>query len=56
MSSQTNRVQRIGDIKKLVQEFINYFRIIEFAVYCSPRDEQNYTVFKKILGEGQSVI
>lgn len=40
-------------MKKVVQEFRNYFHVIEFAVYCSPRDEQNYTVFKKILGEGQ---
>ena len=40
-------------MKKVVQEFRNYFHVIEFAVYCSPRDEQSYTVFKKILGEGQ---
>lgn len=38
-------------MKKVIQEFSCYFRIIEFAVYCSPRDEQNYTVFKKVLGE-----
>ena len=39
-------------MKKAVQEFRNYFEVIEFAVYCSPRDEQNYTTFKRILGEG----
>lgn len=38
-------------MKKVVQEFRNYFEVIEFAVYCSPRDEQNYTIFKRILGE-----
>lgn len=39
-------------MKKVVQEFRNYFEVIEFAVFCSPRDEQNYTVFERILGEG----
>lgn len=38
-------------MKKVAQEFRNYFEVIEFAVYCSPRDEQNYTTFKRILGE-----
>lgn len=38
-------------MKKVVEEFRNYFRIIEFAVYCSPRDEKNYAVFNKVLGE-----
>lgn len=38
-------------MKKVVQEFRNYFDVIEFAVYCSPRDEQNYIEFKKALGD-----
>ena len=38
-------------MKKVVQEFRPYFHTIEFAVYCSPRDEQNYIEFKKALGD-----
>lgn len=38
-------------MKEVVQEFRHYFKVIEFAVYCSPRDEQNYMAFKKVLGE-----
>lgn len=40
-------------MKKVIREFRNYFEVIEFAVYCSPKDEQNFTVFKKILGEAE---
>ena len=40
-------------MKKAVQEFRQYFKVIEFAVYCSPRDEQNYITFKRILGDLQ---
>lgn len=37
-------------MKQVVEEFRHYFRIIEFAVYCSPKDEQNYLTFKRVLG------
>lgn len=37
-------------MKHVVEEYKNYFVTIEFAVYCSPRDEQNYLTFKRILG------
>ncbi len=37
-------------MKKAVEEYCYHFRTIEFAVYCSPRDDQNYRVFQKILG------
>ena len=37
-------------MKKVVEEYRYHFRYIEFAVYCSPRDEQNYQVIKQILG------
>jgi len=37
--------------KKLIEEYRQYFEIIEFAVYCSPKDDTNYKVFKKILFE-----
>ncbi|MBQ0052377.1 MAG: TIGR02452 family protein [Treponema sp.] len=34
---------------KLIDEFKNTFETIEFAVYCSPRDESNFKVFDKVL-------
>lgn len=34
--------------KNVVMEYIYAFKNIEFAVYCSPRDERNYKVFKRI--------
>ena len=37
-------------MKQVVEEFRHGFKIIEFAVYCSPRDEQNYITFKRVLG------
>ena len=41
-------------MQQVVEEFRFHFRTIEFAVYCSPRDEHNYQVFQRILG-GQNV-
>lgn len=38
-------------MRKVVQEFRNFFDVIEFAVYCSPRDEQNYIEFRKALSD-----
>lgn len=38
-------------MRKVVQEFRNCFEVVEFAVYCSPRDERNYIEFKKALGD-----
>lgn len=34
---------------ELLEEYKYDFKIVEFAVYCSPRDEINYQIFKKIL-------
>lgn len=36
--------------KDVVAKYINCFETIEFAIYCSPRDEQNYRIFKRVLG------
>ena len=36
--------------KEVMPEFEGYFKIVEFAVYCSPRDESNFVEFKKVLG------
>lgn len=38
-------------MRQVVEEYRHYFRIIEFAVYCSTGDEHNYAVFKRILGK-----
>ena len=38
-------------MRQAVEEFRYHFHVIEFAVYCSPRDEQNYRVFRQILGD-----
>ncbi len=37
-------------MKKVVEEYRYHFRVIEFAVYCSPRDDQNHRIFQRILG------
>ena len=39
-------------MKQVVEEYRNYFETIEFAVYCSPRDDTNFRVFKKVFAEG----
>ena len=36
--------------KNILTEYEHAFKVIEFAVYCSPRDESNYQVFKNVLG------
>ena len=36
-------------MKQVVQEYRQLFRIIEFAVYCSPKDDQNYRIFNQVL-------
>lgn len=36
--------------KNVVEKYIHAFRVIEFAVYCSPRDSHNYDVFNSVLG------
>lgn len=35
--------------KNVIDEYKYAFKLIEFAVYCNPRDERNYNIFKKIL-------
>ena len=32
-----------------VDAYGRYFRYIEFAVYCSPRDERNFKIFERVL-------
>ena len=33
---------------EVIQEFLYDFRVIEFAVYCRPRDVSNYETFCKV--------
>lgn len=40
-------------MKQVVEEYRSYFDTIEFAVYCSPRDDTNFRVFKKAFTEGE---
>ena len=37
-------------MKTVVQEYRMKFETIEFAVYCSARDDSNFRVFRNILG------
>ncbi len=34
--------------KNVIKEFSKHFKTIEFAVYCSPKDDSNYVMFKKM--------
>lgn len=36
--------------KNVIEKYLHAFKVIEFAVYCSPRDESNYEIFKRMLG------
>lgn len=35
--------------KNVVKNYLKSFHNIEFAIYCSPRDTQNYTIFERVL-------
>ena len=35
--------------KNVISKYMHAFKIIEFAVYCSPRDDSNFKVFERIL-------
>lgn len=37
--------------KNVIEEYKYAFKTIEFAVYCSPRDERNYKIFDRIISE-----
>lgn len=36
-------------MKNVVKEYLHAFKTIEFAVYCSPRDDSNYRVFERVI-------
>ena len=35
--------------KNVISNYLNAFEIIEFAVYCTPRDEWNYKIFERVM-------
>ncbi len=35
--------------KEVLPAYLHAFRVIEFAVYCSPRDDSNYRIFRSAL-------
>lgn len=37
--------------KNVVEDYLHAFKVIEFAVYCSPRNDRNYKVFERVLGK-----
>jgi len=36
--------------KEVIADYLHAFNAIEFAVYCPPRDDTNFKVFKRVLG------
>lgn len=37
--------------RNIIKEYLYAFKTIEYAIYCSPRDERNFTIFKSVLRE-----
>ena len=35
--------------KNVIKEYLHAFKNIEFAVYCSPKDDRNYKIFERVL-------
>lgn len=35
--------------KNVIKEYLNAFKVIEFAVYCSPKDNRNFKTFERVL-------
>ncbi|MFR3283891.1 MAG: hypothetical protein ACLTR6_05700 [Clostridium fessum] len=36
--------------KEAMADYLHAFKTIEFAVYCPPRDDTNFKVFKRVMG------
>lgn len=37
--------------KHVIRDYLKSFKNIEFAVYCSPKDDRNYRIFERVLGK-----
>ena len=35
--------------KNEIKDYLKAFKVIEFAVYCSPRDDTNYKTFQRVI-------
>ena len=35
--------------KNVIKKYLNIFKVIEFAVYCNPKDNRNLETFKRVL-------
>ena len=35
--------------RNVIPDYLHAFKTIEYAVYCSPRDDQNYKAFERVL-------
>jgi len=35
--------------KNVIKDYLQAFKVIEYAVYCSPRDDWNYKVLERVL-------
>lgn len=35
--------------KNVIKDYLKAFKTVEFAVYCSPRDDRNYKVFERVM-------
>lgn len=35
--------------KNVIKEYLNTFDVIEFAVYCGPKDNRNFKIFERVL-------
>ena len=35
--------------RNVIKEYLHAFKNIEFAVYCSPRDDSNFKIFERVL-------
>mgnify|MGYP000050463431 CR=1 FL=1 len=50
LREKPSNMMNSGDGDERVEiKYIHAFRVIEFAVYCSPRDSHNYDVFSSVL-------
>lgn len=35
--------------KNVIRDYLHAFKNIEYAVYCSPRDDSNFRIFERVL-------
>ena len=35
--------------KNVIKDYLHAFKNIEYAVYCSPKDDRNYRIFERVL-------